>query len=61
MLLYQILEYTIHREMQKSHTKTMNIKYRLQCGTKKFNYLMGHILYKIFKIILNISSKNIKE
>ena len=33
------------------HTKTINLKYQLQRGMKSLNYLMGHILYQIFKII----------
>ena len=51
MLFYQILVYTIHGKLLKSHTKTINIKYQLQRGMKKLNYLMDHILYQIFKII----------
>ena len=39
----------------KSHTKIINSKYQVQHGMKNFNYLMDHILYLIFKIILNIS------
>ena len=35
----------------------MNLKYQLGHGMKSLNYLMGHILYQIFKIILNISLK----
>ena len=36
----------------KSHTKTTNLEYQLQHGTKNLNYLVGHILYQI---ILSIS------
>ena len=32
----------------------MNLKYQLQHGMKNVNYLKDHILYQIFKIILNI-------
>ena len=52
MLLYQILEYTIHGKI--------NLKYHLLRGLKKLNYLMDHILYQIFKITSSILSKNIK-
>ena len=33
----------------------MNSKYQLQDGMKALNYLMDHIVDKIFKIFLNIS------
>ena len=59
MLLYQILAFTIHGEIQKAHTKIINSKYQLQYGTKNLNYLVNHILYQIFKNILSISSKTI--
>ena len=59
MLLYQILAFTIHGEIQKTHTKIINSKYQLQYGTKNLNYLVNHILYQIFKNILSISSKTI--
>ena len=32
-----------------------NLKYQLQNGMKNLNYLVDHIPYQIFKIILNIS------
>ena len=35
----------------------MNLKYQLQHGVKNLNYLMDHILYQIFKIILNMYQK----
>ena len=40
---------------KKSHTKLKNLKYHFRHGMKSLNYLMDHILYQIFKIILNIS------
>ena len=40
---------------KKSHTKIINLKYQSQHGMNSLNYLMDHILYQIFKIILNIS------
>ena len=52
ILLYQILAYTIHEKILKSHTKLMNLKYQLQRGTK-----IDQILYQIFKIIFSISLK----
>ena len=38
----------------KSHTRIINLKYQLQHRMKNLNYLMDHIIYQIFKIILNI-------
>ena len=38
----------------KNQTKTINLKFQLQHGKKNLNYLMDHILYQIFKIILNL-------
>ena len=37
-----------------SHISTTKLKYQLQHGTRNLNYLIDHILYQIFKIILNI-------
>ena len=34
-----------------------NLKFQLHYRMKNLNYLMGYILYQIFKIILNISLK----
>ena len=39
----------------KNHAKAINLKYQLQNGMKNLIYLKYHILYQIFKIILNIS------
>ena len=58
MLLYQILVFTIH---VKIDTKTMNLKYQLQHGMKSLNYLVDHIRFQIFKAILSISSRNMKQ
>ena len=55
MLLYQILAFNIHGKKQKSHTKIINLKYQLRHEMMGSNYLINHILYQIFKIILNIS------
>ena len=43
---------------KKSHIRTVNSKYHLQHGMRDLNYLMDHILYQIFKIILNIYLKS---
>ena len=43
-----------HRKLYKNN----NLKYQLQCGMIKLNYLIDHILYQIFMIILIIFSKN---
>ena len=51
ILLYQILTYTI----QKNLTKTINLKYQPQRGMMNLSYLADHILSQIFKIILTIS------
>ena len=45
----------------KSHTKIVNLKYQLRRGTKNSNYLMNHVLYQIFKTILNISLKSMNK
>ena len=38
----------------KSLIRTINLKFQIQHKMKNLNYLMDHILYQIFKIILNI-------
>ena len=40
----------------KSHIRTINLKYHLQYGKKYLNYLMNHVLYMIFKVILKINN-----
>ena len=40
------------------YTRTISLKYQLQPGIKNLNHLMDHTLYQVFKIILEISSKN---
>ena len=55
MLLYETLAFTINGKTLKYDTKIINLKYHLQHGMKSWNYLMDHILYQIFKIILNMS------
>ena len=39
----------------------INLKYKLKHRRKNLNYLMDHILYQIFKTILSISSKNMRQ
>ena len=39
----------------------MNSNYLNQNGVKNLNYLVGHILYHVFKTISNISLKNMKN
>ena len=38
-------------EIWKGHTKIIDLKYQLRQGMKSLNYLMGYILYQIFKTI----------
>ena len=47
--------FTIHGKILKNHIKIIALRYQLQHGMKNLNYLTDHILYQIFKIILNIS------
>ena len=47
----------MHEKIWKCHTKIINLKYQLRPEIKSLNYLMGHILYQIFKITLNIIDK----
>ena len=54
------LKIYFHGKLWKGYTKTINLKYQLQCGMINLNYPMVHIMYQIFKIILSTSSKRIK-
>ena len=45
----------------KKYKKIMNLKYQLRIGMKSLNYLMDHILYQIFKNILRILLKNMRN
>ena len=45
---------SIQGKILKNHIRRIDLKYQLQHGMKNLNYLMDHILYQIFKIILNI-------
>ena len=42
-------------KIEKSHVRIIDLKYQLQNGMENLNYLMDHILYQIFRIILSIS------
>ena len=42
------------KSFERSRTKTTNLRYQLQRGMINLNYLMDHILYQIFNIILSI-------
>ena len=58
MLLYQILAFTMHNKIWKSHTKVTNLKYQLHyfaITSSKFE--LPDVSYPVsdFKIILNIS------
>ena len=55
MLLYQTFVFTYMEKYRKVIKKIATVRYQLQHGMKNLNYLMDHILYQIFKIILNIS------
>ena len=48
------LTYTVHGKIKRSYPKTINLKYQLQREMKNLDYLIGHILQQIFKIILSI-------
>ena len=45
--------YYTWKNMKKSY-KNKKLKYQLKHGMKNLNYLMDHIPYQIFKIILNM-------
>ena len=46
---------------KKSHIRTITLKYQLQPGIKNLNYVLDHMLYQIFNIILSISLRNMKK
>ena len=51
-----LLNLSIHYtwKNKKVNTITINLNYQLHHGMMNLNYLMNHILYEIFKIILSI-------
>ena len=52
--------YYTRKNIKKSYK---NNKFKISTATriKNLNYLMDHILYQIFKIILSIASKNMEK
>ena len=52
ILLNQILTFILNGKIQKYHAKITNLKYQLRHRMMSLNYLMDHILYQIFKIIV---------
>ena len=54
------LRFIIHGKTVNPNTTTTNLKFLHQHGMMNLIYLMGLILFLIFKIILNTSSKNMK-
>ena len=46
-------------KIKKNNTTRFRISASFQHVMKKLNYLMDHIIYQIFKIILNINLKRI--
>ena len=55
MLLYEILEFTIHGKNIKRSYKNKALKTSVPTWNEEFNYLMDHILYQIFQMIFNLS------
>ena len=47
--------YYTWKNIKNSHKKKKNLKYQVQHGIKKLNYLTDHILYQIFEIVSSIS------
>ena len=58
MSLYQTIAFNINGKIQKSQKRIINLIYQLRHGINNLNYLIDHILYQLFQIILNISLKN---
>ena len=54
------LVFTIHGKTLNMNATTVNLKYLLQHGMMNLIYVMDLILFLIFKIILNTSSKKMK-
>ena len=56
-----MLLFTIHEQINKINIKTINLNYQSHNKIKNMNYLIDHILYHIFKIILSIPLKHEKD
>ena len=52
-LSYLNIYYT-SKNIKKTYNKNNKFKFQLQYRMKNLNYLMGHIVYQILKIILNL-------
>ena len=48
-------------KLEKSHSKTIDLKYQLQHVSQILAYLIHHILHHILNIILNISKEKRKK
>ena len=53
-----MLLFTMHKQINKINIKTINLNYQSHNKIKNMNYLIDHILYHIFKIILSIPLKH---
>ena len=51
-VVYQSYYILYIKKYIKVYTKTIDLKLHLQHGMVNLNYLMDHILYQVFKIIL---------
>ena len=45
----------------KKYTKIINKNFKLQHGIKSLNYLMGHVLYQIYRNFVSIASKHMRQ
>ena len=45
----------------KKYTKIMNKNFKLQHGIKSLSYLMGHVLYQIYRNFVSIASKHMRQ
>ena len=61
MFLYQTLEFIIHENLWKSHTKIINLKYQLTHGMKNFIYFWWIIFYIIYSRLFWIYLKKHRE
>ena len=51
--------YTTNGNKLEKLIEAMNLKHHLQHGMMNLNYLMGFILLQVFKLTLNVPSKNV--
>ena len=59
MVLANLSIYYTLKNITSAYT-TINLKFLLQLGMMNLIYLMNHILFQTFKVILSISLKNMK-